>query len=61
VRKEPLDLSDKEIELVRQIARREGISEDEAATQLVQKEIARRVRRKTGKGPARVYGIKRQR
>lgn len=60
MQKQPLDLSDKEIELVRQIAKREGISEDEAATQLVQKEIARRVRKRTGKGPAKVYGIKRR-
>lgn len=60
MRKEPLDLSDKEIEIVRQIAKREGITEDEAATQLVQKEIARRVRRKTGKGPAKVYGFRRR-
>lgn len=55
MQKQPLDLSDKEIELVRQIAKREGISEDEAATQLVQKEIARRVRKRTGKGPGKVY------
>lgn len=57
MKKEPLDLADKEMELVRQIARREGISEDEAATQLVRKEIARRVRKRTGKAPARVYGL----
>lgn len=59
MQKQPLDLSDKEIELVRQIAKREGISEDEAATQLVQKEIARRVRKRTGKNPAKVYRLKR--
>jgi hypothetical protein len=60
VQKQPLDLSDKEIELVRQIAKREGISEDEAATQLVQKEIARRVRKRTGKNPAKVYQMRRK-
>lgn len=60
MKKEPLDLSDKEIEVVRRIARREGISEDEAATKLVQKEIARRVRKRTGRGPARVYGFKKR-
>lgn len=60
MQKQSLDLSDKEIDLVRQIAKREGITEDEAATQLVQKEIARRVRRRTGKGPAKVYGIRRK-
>jgi hypothetical protein len=60
VQKQPLDLSDKEIELVRQIARREGITEDEAATQLVQKEIARRVKKRTGKNPAKVYRLKKK-
>lgn len=60
MRKEPLDLSDKEIEMVRQIAKREGITEDEAATQLVQKEIARRVRKRTGKAPARVYNMRKR-
>ena len=59
VKKQPLDLSDAEMGVVRRIAKHEGITEDEAATQLVQKEIARRVRRRTGKGPARVYGLKR--
>lgn len=58
--KEPLDLSDREMELVRFIARREGITEDEAATKLVQKEIARRVRRRTGLGPAKVYPARRK-
>lgn len=57
MRREPLDLSDKEMDLVRQIAKREGITEDEAATKLVQKEIARRVRKRTGRGPARVVQI----
>jgi hypothetical protein len=47
------------MEMVRQIAGREGISHDEAATQLVQKEIARRVRKKTGHGPAKVYAMRR--
>lgn len=58
MQKQSLDLSDKEIELVRQIAKREGITEDEAATQLVQKEIARRVKKRTGKNPAKVYRIR---
>jgi hypothetical protein len=57
---EPLDLSDKEMELVQQLAKREGITDDEAATLLVQKEIARRVKKKTGKNPAKVYSIRRK-
>jgi len=57
---EYLDLSDEEMEFVREIARREGISDDEAATRLVQKEIARRVKQKTGQTPAKVYKIRRK-
>ena len=44
--------------LVKRIADRDGITEDEAATQLVKTALARRVRKRTGKGPARVYGIR---
>jgi hypothetical protein len=57
---EQLPLSEKEMELVRQIAKRDGVTEDEAATQLVQKEIARRVRKRTGKGPAKIYAMRRR-
>jgi hypothetical protein len=60
MRNQPLDLSDAEMAVVRQIAEREGITEDEAATQLVQKEIARRVKKRTGRNPARVYSLKRK-
>ena len=56
--KQPLDLSDAEWEVVKEIAEREGISVDEAATLLVQKEIARRVQRRTGKSPAKVYPMR---
>ena len=58
--KQPLDLSDAEWEVVKEIAEREGISVDDAATLLVQKEIARRVQRRTGKAPAKVYSIKKR-
>ncbi|HZR03667.1 MAG TPA: hypothetical protein VFA81_10900 [Burkholderiales bacterium] len=57
---EQLPLSEKEMELVQQIAKRDGVTEDEAATQLVQKEIARRVRKRTGRGPGRIYPIRRK-
>lgn len=53
-------LSDRELELVRRIAKRDGISEDEAATNLAKTALARRVRKRTGKGPAKVYGMKRR-
>lgn len=57
---EKLVLSKDEAALVKRIAHQHGISEEEAAELVVKKEVARRVRLRTGKGPARVYGLKRQ-
>lgn len=51
-------LSAKELELVKCIANRDGVTIEEAATRLAAEGLARRVRRKTGKGPAKVYGMK---
>lgn len=56
----PVPLSDAEKALVQQIADRDGISLEEAATQLVQAALARRVRRRTGKGPGKVYQMPRK-
>lgn len=53
-------LTQEEIELVRTIARRDGITEDEAATRLFSAALARRVRRRTGKAPARVYSMRKR-
>lgn len=53
-------LSPAERAVVKRIADRDGITEDEAATNLFKAALERRVRRKTGKGPARVYSIKRR-
>lgn len=53
-----LPLSEAEMKVVRAIAKRDGVTNDEAATKLVQASLARRVRKRTGKGPAKVYGIK---
>lgn len=50
----------KELELIERIAKRDGITIDEAATNLGKAGLARRVRKRTGKGPARVYQIKRR-
>jgi predicted Rossmann fold nucleotide-binding protein DprA/Smf involved in DNA uptake len=55
---ESLALSAKERETVKQIARRDGITEEEAATLLVQAALARRVRRRTGKAPAKVLSMR---
>lgn len=52
--------TDKEMELVRRVARRDGISEDEAATNLAKAALARRTRKRTGKAPAKVYAIRKR-
>ena len=54
-----LNLSRDEMAALRSIAERDGITDEDAATLLVQSALARRVRRRTGKGPARVYDLKR--
>lgn len=53
-------LSAKEREVVKKIAERDGVSEDEAATRLVKQALARRVKKRTGKSPARVLEMKRK-
>ena len=55
-----LDLSRDEQALLRRIAERDGVSVDDMASRLVQSALARRVRKRTGKGPARVYGLPRK-
>jgi hypothetical protein len=55
----PVPLSDKEMEQVKRIAKRDGVSEDEAASRLFSEGLARRVKRRTGKNPAKVYQLKR--
>lgn len=50
----------KELELIERVAKRDGISVDQAATNLGKAGLARRVRKRTGKGPAKVYGIRRK-
>lgn len=51
-------LTKQERELVKRIADRDGISEDEAASNLVSAALARRVKKRTGKAPAKVYSMK---
>lgn len=53
-------LTSKELELIKRIAQRDGITEDEAATNLAKAGLARRVRKRTGKPQARIYDIKRR-
>jgi len=51
-------LSRKERELLKAIAERDGITEDEAATNLVKAALERMVRKRTGRGPAKVYALR---
>lgn len=55
-----LALSKREMEQVERVAKQKGISTDEAATLLFSAGLARRVKKKTGKSPARVYSIGRK-
>ncbi len=52
-----MPLSDKEMEQVKRVADRDGVSLDEAASRLFSEGMARRVKKRTGKAPARVYSI----
>lgn len=52
--------SDAELEQVRRIADRDGLTIEEAATKLTQQWLQEKVRRRTGRGPAKVYPIKRR-
>ncbi len=55
----PILLTDREREMLRSVAEAEGITEEEAASRLVSQAIARRMKRNTGKTPAKIYPIKR--
>jgi hypothetical protein len=57
---ETLVLSKAEAELAAKIAKSRGITIEEAAELIVKKSIAHRVRMRTGKGPARMYGYKKR-
>ena len=52
-------LTDKEAELVRRVAEIYGITEEEAHTNLAKAGLARRVKKRTGSSPARVYALRR--
>lgn len=50
-------LTQRERDLIRAIAHRDGISEEEAASNLISAAIARRVKKRTGKTQAKVYTL----
>jgi predicted transcriptional regulator len=54
----PILLSDKEHDLLKAFATTHGLTIEEAAAKLVKDGIARRIKRNTGKTPAKVYGIR---
>lgn len=53
-------LSERERQLVEQVAQQRGITFEEAVQQMAKEGLASRVRRKTGKLPARVYQLPRR-
>lgn len=53
-------LSEKERQAVQQVADQRGVSFEEAAEQMAKEGLASRVRRKTGRAPARVYDLSRK-
>lgn len=53
-------LTDRERKAVEQVAEQRGISFDEAIEQMAKEGLASRVRRKTGKAPAKVYELRRK-
>lgn len=46
--------------MVKKVADQYQVSEEEAATMLAKEGLARRVKKRTGKSPAKVYSIKRK-
>lgn len=57
---ESVPVTAKELELIRRVANRDGITEDQAATNLAKAGLARRVKKRTGKAPAKVYGFRKR-
>jgi predicted kinase len=53
-------LSERERQAIEQVAAQRGISFEEALEQMAKEGLASRVRRKTGRAPAKVYDITRR-
>jgi predicted kinase len=58
---EPTALSERERAAVQQVADQRGITFEEAVEQMAKEGLAARVRRKTGRAPAKVYQMPRNR
>jgi predicted kinase len=57
---EPTNLTRQERDLLKRIADRDGVTLDEAATRLAKEGLARRVKKRTGKTPAKVYDLRKR-
>ena len=57
---ELVPLTDKEREIIQQLADQQGKPFDQMATELAQQGLATRVRKRTGKGPAKVYTMRKK-
>lgn len=55
---EQLVLGKKEDEALERIARIYGVTKEEAASMVIKKSLANRVRLRTGKGPGKVYQMR---
>jgi hypothetical protein len=53
-------LSDRELYALEQVAQQRGISVEECAEQMAKEALEARVRRKTGRAPAKVYELRRK-
>lgn len=53
-------LSERERQLVEQVAQQRGISFEDAVVQMAKEGLAQRIRRRTGKLPAKVYSLPRR-
>lgn len=53
-------LTERERQAIEQVAEQRGVSFDEAVEQMAKEGLASRVRRKTGRAPARVYELRKK-
>lgn len=53
-------LSERERQAIEQVAQQRGISFDEAVEQMAKEGLASRVKRRTGRSPAKVYQLPRR-
>ena len=53
-------LSERERQVIEQVAEQRGVTFEQAAEQMAKEGLASRVRRKTGRAPARVYELRKR-